>query len=102
MRTASMQMSGFGLGIVDFDNDGWKDIFTTRGDVLSLPVYHNEIDQHNSVFRNPGPKGDWKVVDAGLAPGLRGDSAAALLAIWMAMAKSTPSSPRWASLPRFG
>jgi hypothetical protein len=67
-----MPMSGFGLGIVDFDNDGWKDMFVTRGDVLSLPVYHNEIDQHNSVFRNPGPKGDWKVVDAGLDAGPAG------------------------------
>ncbi|MGC2662433.1 MAG: CRTAC1 family protein [Bryobacteraceae bacterium] len=69
MRMASMPMSAFGVGIFDFDNDGWKDMFVTRGDVLSLPVYHTEIDQHNSVFRNPGAKGNWKVVDAGLDVG---------------------------------
>jgi hypothetical protein len=72
MRTASMPMSAFGLGIYDFDNDGWKDMFVTRGDVLSLPVYHNEIDQRNSVFRNPGSKGDWQVAEAGLDAGPAG------------------------------
>jgi len=36
MRALTMQMSGFGVGFYDFDND-----------------------QPNSVFRNPGPTGKW-------------------------------------------
>jgi len=27
-------MSGWGNGIFDFDNDGWKDLFVARGNVL--------------------------------------------------------------------
>ena len=29
--TRAMQMSGFGAALYDFDNDGWKDLFVTRG-----------------------------------------------------------------------
>ncbi|MBX5494739.1 MAG: CRTAC1 family protein, partial [Bryobacteraceae bacterium] len=29
----SLPLSGWGTGIYDFDNDGWKDIFTANGDV---------------------------------------------------------------------
>jgi len=74
MRTASMGMSAFGVGLYDFDNDGWKDMFVTRGDVLSLPLYHTEIDQHNTVFRNPGAKGTWRALteEAGLGAGPAG------------------------------
>jgi len=74
MRAASMAMSAFGVGMYDFDNDGWKDLFVTRGDVLSLPLYHTEIDQHNTVFRNPGPTGKWRALtqEAGLGAGPAG------------------------------
>lgn len=30
---ATLPLSGWGAGIFDFDNDGWKDIFTANGDV---------------------------------------------------------------------
>ena len=30
---ATMPLSGWGAGIYDFDNDGWKDIFAANGDV---------------------------------------------------------------------
>jgi hypothetical protein len=30
---ATVAVSGWGVGIVDLDNDGWKDIFTANGDV---------------------------------------------------------------------
>ncbi len=59
MRSASIHMSGFGAALYDFDNDGWKDLFVTRGDVESLPVAGNQVDQYNTVFRNPGPNGKW-------------------------------------------
>jgi enediyne biosynthesis protein E4 len=35
MRALCMRMAGFGVGFYDFDNDGWKDLFVSRGDVLS-------------------------------------------------------------------
>jgi hypothetical protein len=59
MRDASMKMSGYGAGFYDFDNDGWKDLFVTRGHVESMPVPGADIDQFNTVFRNPGSTGKW-------------------------------------------
>jgi len=65
----SRAMSGYSPGIYDFDNDGWKDIFVTRGDVQSLNAEGRpKVDQHNSVFRNLG-NGKWEAATeaAGLA-----------------------------------
>jgi hypothetical protein len=59
MRTASITHSGFGLGIYD-DNGGWKDIFVSGGHVLSVMTLGADVDQHNIVFRNPGPRGKWE------------------------------------------
>ncbi len=59
MRALSMPMAGFGAAIADFDNDGWKDLFVTRGDVLSLNLPGVTVDQPNTVFHNPGPSGKW-------------------------------------------
>jgi hypothetical protein len=64
LRTLTMSMSGFGVGLYDFDNDGWKDIFVTRGDVLSQPLPGNVVAQRNSVFRNLGASGRWEALDA--------------------------------------
>ena len=39
--------------IADFDNDGWKDIFVTRGHVQSLDYASTTpVEQPNTVFRN--------------------------------------------------
>ena len=60
MRTASRRMGGFGPGLFDFDNDGWKDLFVSRGHVESLRLLPDqEIEQHNTVFRNSGAAGKW-------------------------------------------
>jgi hypothetical protein len=59
MRDASRDMSGFGAGLYDFDNDGWKDLFVSRGHVQSLSMPGQPIDQHNTVFRNLGASGKW-------------------------------------------
>ncbi len=69
MRRLSWTMSGFGGGLYDFDNDGWKDLFVTRGDVLSRPSPNTVVDQHNTVFRNLGAGGKWQALteEAGLA-----------------------------------
>jgi enediyne biosynthesis protein E4 len=75
MREESIKMAGYGAGFYDFDNDGWKDLFVTRGHVESMPVPGAEIDEYNTVFRNPGKSGKWKALtaEAGLAaaPGAR-------------------------------
>jgi hypothetical protein len=80
MRAATLRMAGYGAAFYDFDNDGWKDLFVTRGHVESMPVPGAEIDQYNTVFRNPGPEnsktpGKWIALteEAGLtaAPGGR-------------------------------
>jgi len=49
-------MSGWSNGIFDFDNDGWKDLFVARGNVLDnvelFSPRHKE--EPNAVFRNLG------------------------------------------------
>jgi enediyne biosynthesis protein E4 len=69
MREATLRMAGYGAAFVDFDNDGWKDIFVTRGHVESMPLPGAEIDEFNTVFRNPGSSGKWVgfTEEAGLA-----------------------------------
>jgi len=75
VREPSLQMSGFGAGLYDFDNDGWKDMFVTRGHVESVPLPGQPTDQYNTVFRNPGASGKWAALteEAGLtaAPATR-------------------------------
>jgi len=54
---ATTNMSGWGNGIYDFDNDGWKDLFVARANVMDNI---NELfpdrryPEPNSVFRNLG------------------------------------------------
>ena len=64
MRSASMSKAGFGPAFYDFDNDGWKDLFVTRGDVLARPMPNTTTDQHNTVFRNLGSFGKWEPLTA--------------------------------------
>ncbi|PYY05157.1 MAG: hypothetical protein DMG69_27620 [Acidobacteria bacterium] len=52
-------MSGFGVDLYDFDNDGWEDIFVSRGHVESISMPGQPVNQYNSVFRNLGPSGKW-------------------------------------------
>ncbi len=60
MRDPSRQMSGFGAALYDFDNDGWKDLFVSRGHVESLNQPGQPVDQSNTVFRNLGASGKWE------------------------------------------
>jgi hypothetical protein len=56
MGQLSRGYSGWGIGMIDFDNDGLKDIFTAnshvndRVEAFEAAAYR----QHNSVFRNAG------------------------------------------------
>jgi hypothetical protein len=55
MTQQSWTMSGYSPMIADFDNDGWKDIFVSRGHVQSLLASsHLLVEQNNTVFRNLG------------------------------------------------
>ena len=55
-------MSGYSPNIADFDNDGWKDLFVSRGDVASPDMAERiQIDQPNTVFRNL-PGGKWSAL----------------------------------------
>jgi enediyne biosynthesis protein E4 len=55
MMRISLPMAGYSPNIADFDNDGWKDIFVSRGHVQSLDSSTNlAVEQPNTVFRNLG------------------------------------------------
>jgi enediyne biosynthesis protein E4 len=64
MRTLSMGMSGFGPAFYDFDNDGWKDLFVTRGQVTSVWPPGYKFAEPNVVFRNLGANGKWQSLTA--------------------------------------
>jgi hypothetical protein len=69
MTRMSNPMSGYGVNVADFDNDGWKDIFVSRGDVQSPNMAARApIDQPNTIFRNEH-NGHWVGLteDAGFA-----------------------------------
>jgi hypothetical protein len=55
MTALTLPMAGYSPMIADFDNDGWKDIFVSRGHVQSpLSAPRLMINQPNTVFRNLG------------------------------------------------
>jgi hypothetical protein len=55
MERLSMPMAGYSPTIADFDNDGWKDLFVTRGHVQSLQAAPRvTVEQPNTVFHNLG------------------------------------------------
>ena len=55
MARLSAPMGGYSPTIADFDNDGWKDIFVSRGHVQSLDyTREGPVAQPNTVFRNLG------------------------------------------------
>jgi hypothetical protein len=60
MSMQSMGMSGFGPALYDFDNDGWKDLFVSRGHVSATNPPGAAVKQPNTVFRNLGPSGKWE------------------------------------------
>jgi hypothetical protein len=69
MRELSKNMGGYGPGLFDFDNDGWKDLFVSRGHVEAREKPGMAIQQRNTVFRNLGASGKWQALtdEAGFA-----------------------------------
>jgi enediyne biosynthesis protein E4 len=49
----SRSLSGWSIGFVDYNNDGWKDIFSANGDVDDLK---DSSRQHDSMFENVNGK----------------------------------------------
>jgi hypothetical protein len=45
----SEHFSGWSAGFIDYDNDGWKDIYSANGDVDNLTA---SSAQHDTLFRN--------------------------------------------------
>ena len=62
MRDLSRAMSGFGPGLFDFDNDGWKDMFVSGGHVESHDMPGQPVAHYNTVFRNRGANGNWEAL----------------------------------------
>ena len=62
-------MSGWSNGIFDFDNDGWKDLFVARGNVLDNVALlgSRRYEEPNTVFRNRG-NGKFEDVSAEAGP----------------------------------
>ncbi len=63
------EMSGWGNGMADFDNDGWKDLFVARANVMdniTQQVPSRRYPEPNSVFRN---QGDGKFADVSAEAG---------------------------------
>jgi len=52
----TLEMSGWSNGVADFDNDGLKDLFVARGNVLdNISEFSNRTyAEPNSIFRNLG------------------------------------------------
>jgi hypothetical protein len=63
-------MSGWGNGIYDFDNDGWKDLFVARSNVMDNISQLNPSRRYpepNTLFRNLG-KGKFTDVSSTVGP----------------------------------
>ncbi len=69
MAVASQRLSGWGAGFVDFDNDGWKDLFTANSHVNDRveETESSRYEQPNTVFRNAEGKRFLPVPNAGFA-----------------------------------
>jgi hypothetical protein len=49
----STQFSGWSNGFIDYNNDGWKDIYSANGDVDQV---NEKSPQHDTMFENLGGK----------------------------------------------
>ena len=49
----SRNLSGWSIGFIDYNNDGWKDIYSANGDVDNLAATSR---QHDTMFENIGGK----------------------------------------------
>ena len=69
---------GFGVGFLDFDNDGWKDLFLANGHVYSQIAsrkLHVSYREPKVLYRNTG-RGRFEDVSANSGPALRVENVA--------------------------
>ncbi|MFN7993273.1 MAG: CRTAC1 family protein [Bryobacteraceae bacterium] len=74
--SGTRDMSGWSNGIFDFDNDGFKDLFVARGNVLDnvSDFGSRHYEEPNTVFRNLG-NGKFQDVSREAGPGFQGTAA---------------------------
>jgi len=53
LRQLSAPFSGWSLGFIDYDNDGWKDLYSANGDIENINPAGR---QHDTMFQNLGGK----------------------------------------------
>ena len=53
IRKLSTPFSGWSNGFIDYNNDGWKDIYSANGDVDDVSP---KARQHDTIFENAGGK----------------------------------------------
>ncbi|MGH9661954.1 MAG: CRTAC1 family protein, partial [Bryobacteraceae bacterium] len=53
LSTLSSPYSGWSAGFIDYNNDGWRDLYSANGDVDSL---RSNPEQHDTLFENLGGK----------------------------------------------
>lgn len=49
LAVLSRPFSGWSMGFIDYDNDGWKDLYSANGDVDDFAP---DAKQHDTMFRN--------------------------------------------------
>jgi enediyne biosynthesis protein E4 len=67
---------GFGVGFLDYDNDGWKDLFLANGHVYSQIAdrkLHLSYREPKVLYRNLG-NGHFEDVSLRAGPAIRGDN----------------------------
>jgi hypothetical protein len=53
LQALSLPFAGWSMGFIDYDNDGWKDIYSANGDVDNFAP---NSKQHDTMFKNLGGK----------------------------------------------
>jgi hypothetical protein len=53
VQTLSLPFAGWSNGFIDYNNDGWKDIYSANGDVDQVT---EKSPQHDTMFENTGGK----------------------------------------------
>jgi hypothetical protein len=53
IQVLSLPFSGWSNGFIDYNNDGWKDIYSSNGDVDQVS---EKSPQHDTMFENQGGK----------------------------------------------